>query len=49
MAHRVARLAGADLDDIWLYVAHESASMEVATRLIDTIAERFVFEFCGPN
>jgi plasmid stabilization system protein ParE len=30
MAHRVAPRAEADLDDIWLYVAKESASMEAA-------------------
>jgi hypothetical protein len=37
MAHRVAPQAGTDLDDIWLYVARESGSMDVATRLIDAI------------
>ena len=42
MAHRVGAEAEADLDDIWLYVAKESGSMDVATRLIDSIAERFV-------
>jgi toxin ParE1/3/4 len=43
MAHRVAPRAEADLDDIWLYVAKESASMDVATRLIDSITGRFSF------
>jgi toxin ParE1/3/4 len=43
MAHRVARRAETDLDDIWLYVANESASMDVATRLIDSITGRFSF------
>lgn len=43
MAHRVAPQAEADLDDIWLYVAKESASMETASRLIDSITERFLF------
>ena len=43
MAHRVAPRAEADLDDIWLYVAKESASMDVATRLIDSITDRFSF------
>jgi plasmid stabilization system protein ParE len=28
MAHRVARRAEADLDDIWYYVAKESSSAE---------------------
>ena len=41
MAHRVAPQAEADLDDVWLYVARESGSMDVATRLIDAIARRF--------
>jgi len=41
MAHRVAPRAQADLDDIWLYVAHESCSIEIANRLIETIANRF--------
>ena len=33
MAHRVAPRAEADLDDIWLYLAKESGSMDVATRV----------------
>jgi toxin ParE1/3/4 len=33
--------AQADLDEIWLYVTHESGSVEIATRLIDAITERF--------
>jgi plasmid stabilization system protein ParE len=41
MAHRVAPRAAADLDDIWYYVAKESGSIEVATRLIDSITDRF--------
>ena len=41
MAHRVAGEAEVDLDDIWLYVATESYSMDVATRLIDGITDRF--------
>ena len=39
--HRVAQRAEADLDDIWLYVAKESSSIEIANRLIDTITDRF--------
>jgi toxin ParE1/3/4 len=42
MAHRVAEEAEADLDDIWLYVASESGSMEVASRLIESITDRFL-------
>ena len=43
MAHRVGAEAEVDLDDIWLYGATESANMDVATRLIESITERFVF------
>ena len=41
MAHRVAPRAEADLDDIRLYVAKESGSMDVATRLVDSMTDRF--------
>jgi flagellar hook-basal body complex protein FliE len=43
MAHRVAQRAEADLDDIWLYMAKASGSMEAATQLIDSITDRFFF------
>lgn len=43
MAHRIAPRAESDLDDIWLYVARDSGSMEVASRLIDSITDRFLF------
>lgn len=42
MAHRVAPQAEADLDEIWLYTAKESGSIEIANRLIDTITDRFL-------
>ncbi len=41
MAHRVAPRGEADIDDIWLYIAKESGSIEIANRLIDTITDRF--------
>jgi toxin ParE1/3/4 len=41
MSHRVAPQAESDLDDIWLYVAKESGSMEIASRLIDSITSHF--------
>ena len=41
MAHRLAPLAEADLDDIWFYVAKESGSIEMANRLIDALTDRF--------
>jgi toxin ParE1/3/4 len=31
-----------DLDDIWYYVASESGSLEIADRLVDSIAEQFL-------
>ena len=43
MAHRVAGEVEVDLDEIWFYVAKESGSMDVATRLVDSITDRFSF------
>ena len=42
MAHRLAPEAESDIDDIWLYVARESGSAEVADRLIDSITDRLL-------
>jgi toxin ParE1/3/4 len=51
MAHSVAPGAELDLGDIWLYVARESGSIDVANRLIDSITDRFFslarFPFMG--
>jgi toxin ParE1/3/4 len=51
MAHRVAGDVEVDLDDIWLYAATESGNMDVATRLVESITERFLvlasFPFAG--
>lgn len=33
--------AEAELDDIWLYVARASGSIEISNRLIDAITEQF--------
>jgi plasmid stabilization system protein ParE len=41
MPHRISPRAETDLDDIWLYVARESGSVEIASGLIDTITDRF--------
>jgi toxin ParE1/3/4 len=41
MAHRLAPEAEADLDDIWLYVAKDSGSLEIADRLVDSLTDRF--------
>ena len=40
MSHRLAPEAENDLDDIWVYVAGESGSLETADRVIDLISER---------
>jgi toxin ParE1/3/4 len=42
MAHRVSPRATADLDEIWQYVAEESSDPNVAQRLVDSIADRFL-------
>jgi plasmid stabilization system protein ParE len=49
MPHRIAPQAEADLDDIWLHVARQSGSMEIASRLIDSITDRFCFLAGFPN
>jgi hypothetical protein len=41
MGFRLLPEAEAELDDIWLYVARESGSIEIANRLIDVITRRF--------
>jgi toxin ParE1/3/4 len=41
MAHRRAPEADTELDDIWLYIAKKSGSMDIADRLIDSITQRF--------
>lgn len=41
MAHQLAPKAANDLDNIWIYVARESGSLEIANRLIDSITDRF--------
>ena len=38
---RLSARADSDLDDIWVYVARESQSIDAANRLIDSIADRF--------
>jgi len=41
MSHRISPQAVGDLEDIWLYIATESGSFEVADRLIGAIVDRF--------
>jgi plasmid stabilization system protein ParE len=38
---RLAPEAEAELDDIWLYIARRSASIDSATRVVDNISEHF--------
>jgi toxin ParE1/3/4 len=38
---RLAPEAEAELDDIWLYIARASGSIDVATRVVESIAEHF--------
>jgi plasmid stabilization system protein ParE len=45
MAHRLSPEAETDLDEIWPYVAKETG-VEIADRLIDSIAERFWLISC---
>jgi toxin ParE1/3/4 len=42
MHHRIAPRAARDLDNIWLYVARDSGSVEVANKLIDAVTEQFL-------
>jgi toxin ParE1/3/4 len=42
MRLRLSPQAEADLDSIWHYVATESASAEIADRLIDSLTSRFL-------
>jgi toxin ParE1/3/4 len=38
---RLAPEAEAELDDIWLYIARGSGSIDTATRVVDNISEHF--------
>ena len=38
---RLSPEAEAELDEIWLYIARESGSIDVATRVVENITERF--------
>ena len=38
---RLSPEAEAELDGIWIYIARESGSIEIATRTVENIAERF--------
>ena len=38
---RLSLEAEAELDEIWIHIAVESGSTEIATRVVDNITERF--------
>lgn len=38
---RLAPEVEAELDDIWLFVARESGSIDIATRVVENITQRF--------
>lgn len=42
MVHYLAPGAKSDLDDIWYYIAKESGQTDLADRVIDAIAGRFL-------
>lgn len=46
---RLADDADQDLDNIWWYVAAESASIDIANRLIDRISSRFALLASYPH
>ena len=49
MAHRLAAKAEADLDDIWYYTAQESHNIEIADRVVNSIADRFLLLATHPH
>ena len=49
MGHSLALEAEADLDDIWLYIATESGSIETADRLVESITRRFFLLAMQPH
>jgi toxin ParE1/3/4 len=42
MPVRLNRQVKAELDDIWLFIAEESSSLEIADRVVETIADTFL-------
>ncbi len=49
MGHLRTPQAESDLDEIWLYIANNSGSPELADRLIDSITSRFVLLASHPS
>jgi toxin ParE1/3/4 len=42
MSYRLSSRAEAQLDDIWLYIARESGSVNTAVRIVQNISDRFL-------
>jgi len=40
---RLSPEAKAELDDIWLHIARDSDNIELATRVVDSMVDRFCF------
>jgi toxin ParE1/3/4 len=40
-AFRLSPEAETELDDIWIYIARQSGSVDIASRAVENIAERF--------
>lgn len=49
MAVRLNRQVKTELDDIWLYIATESSSLEIADRVVATITDTFLQLSKHPN
>jgi plasmid stabilization system protein ParE len=49
MAVRLNRQVKAELDDIWLYIAVENSSLEIADRVVETITGTFLQLSKYPN
>ena len=47
-AYRVSEQAQADLDGIWLYVAQDISSIDIASALVESISARFWRLACQP-
>jgi len=41
MSYRLSSQAEAQLDEIWLYIARESGSVDTAVRVVQSISDRF--------
>ena len=49
MSFRVAPEAESDLDEIWLYLARESENPAIATRVVNSITDKFPMLSKFPN